>query len=241
VSPRPRATRTHAQAGESAEADVTGPAGRSTGRPPGILCDIHEVPTPSFQRSVHSTTTLLAVRECPCVSVGRAQALPPSVTSTGYGSASLRRLVTVVLLPAVSSIDHHRWSAHLICVLAVAGPAGTRLHAAAAVAAFVHDATSDRPRHVPVHHGTRAPWELCTSDCPYFWRYRVEPTRGHEHIDYSFLIKTVVLVLNFYVHLQTNNYKSRHLYRTRILIMTPIKRILIWYRGSNFYSIYCKI
>jgi hypothetical protein len=110
VSPRPRATRTHAQAGESAEADVTGPAGRSTGRPPGILCDIHEVPTPSFQRSVHSTTTLLAVRECPCVSVGRAQALPPSVTSTGYGSASLRRLVTVVLLP-VSSIDHHRWSA----------------------------------------------------------------------------------------------------------------------------------
>lgn len=161
--------RTHAQAGESAEADVTGPASRSTGRPPGILCDIHEVPAPSFQRSVHSTTTLLAVRECPCVSVGRAQALPPSVTSTGYGSASLRRLVTVVLLPAVSSIDHHRWSAHLICVLAVAGPAGTRLHAAAAVAAFVHDATSDRPRHVPVHHGTRAPWELCTSDCPYFW------------------------------------------------------------------------
>lgn len=65
-----------------------------------------------------------------------------------------------------------RWWAHLICMLAVAGPAGTRLHAgnaAAAVAAFVHDATSDRPRHVPVHHGTRAPWELCTSDCPYFW------------------------------------------------------------------------
>jgi hypothetical protein len=170
-----RPTRTHAQAGESAEADVTGPAGRSTGRPPGILCDIHEVPTPSFQRSVHSTPPPLCSQfesARASLSVGpRHYHLPLHYIHglrlckpASSGHCSPTTSVEYRPPPVVG-----RWWAHLICMLAVAGPAGTRLHAPAAVAAFVHDATSDRPRHVPVHHGTRAPWELCTSDCPYFW------------------------------------------------------------------------